>query len=97
MYGETNVTMSVRDTHYEATEELNGSKIGLNFAFAVTDYDDVRTPIEEDRFGRVEAKHVTWGDVKESSTTTGVADSGLTTHLCSQQELGLVSGEEEES
>ena len=86
VYGETIVTMSVRDSYYDP-DHIFSSDDGLEFAFAITEYDNNAEPIEDPRYGIVHAKIVSWG----FGDTQAVDNDGgyLDLHTCSQDELGL--------
>ena len=60
-FEETVVMNSVRDSNFSPEEVVISSDTGLNFAFAITDYDDNRESVEDPRYGQVFAKMVTWG------------------------------------
>ena len=50
VYGETVVTMSVRDSHYDSDFAIS-SEIGLKFAVAIIEYDGNPEPIDDPRYG----------------------------------------------
>ncbi len=66
VFGETVVTMSVRDSHFtpenvfpldiEALEDDN-----FNIAFALTAYDAETEPYEDPTYGQMKAFYTTWG------------------------------------
>ena len=84
-YGETVVTMSVRESYFD-TNHTFGSEDGIAFAFAITAYDGDRSVTEDPDYGTVKAKIVSWGIEKDEQ---GLAGGELETHLCTRQELGL--------
>ena len=56
--------MSVRDSKFTPDQkftDLFEDEPSLQFAFAITAYDDNRESIEDPRYGTVAAKFVTWG------------------------------------
>ena len=57
IYGETVVTMSVRDSFFTPDKTFS-TEHGLDFAFALTAYDSNREPIEDPDYGIVRAKIV---------------------------------------
>ena len=61
VFGETVVTFSIRDSHFSPENVYISTKMGLNFAFAITDYDSNRESVEDPRYGQMFAKMVTWG------------------------------------
>ena len=50
IYGETLVTMSVRDAYFDADHVL-ASEDGLNFAFGITHYDSNQEAVDDPRYG----------------------------------------------
>ena len=50
VYGETVVTMSVRDSHYDSNFNIS-SENGLKFAVAIIEYDGNPEPIDDPRYG----------------------------------------------
>ena len=50
VYGETVVTMSVRDSHYDSNFNIS-SESGLKFAVAIIEYDGNPEPIDDPRYG----------------------------------------------
>ena len=60
VFGESIVTMSVRDAHYTTNDTISSDN-GLQFAFGLTAYDGNREIIEDPRYGTVNAKYVEWG------------------------------------
>ena len=89
---ETIVTESVRTAHFDAAnaEHGIGTAEGLNFAFGLTAYDGNRTITEDPRYGQTKAKIVSWGF---SDTNEIDATGGIPTHICSEEELGIVEGD----
>ena len=65
VFGETVVTMSVKDSHWTADEVFPFPDAEENqdfeLAFGLTAYDSVREPIDDPRYGQIKAKYVTWG------------------------------------
>ena len=90
VFGESIVTMSVRDSHY-SPEDIISSDYGLQFAFAITAYDGNRESIEDPRYGTVNAKYVTWG-MSESVQAADNSQDYLSYHICTREDLGLVEG-----
>ena len=70
---------------------FNGKERGFSLAFAISAYDSEPNPIEDPRYGYVNAQYVTWGLNKDSQG--GVDPDKLTHHLCSKEELGLIAGD----
>ena len=75
IYGETVVTMSIRDSHFtpeqifpEEIEQLIHSD--FNVAFGFTAYDGNSERIDDPTIGRIRAKYVAWGLGEEA----GVGD-----------------------
>ena len=65
VFGETVVTMSVRDSHFtfdnvfpfpDAFENQD-----FDLAFGLTAYDNVTESIDDERYGQIKAKYVSWG------------------------------------
>ena len=52
--------MAVKDSFFNYNDTI-GSEDGLNFAFAITEYDNNPESIEDPRFGQMRAKIVSWG------------------------------------
>ena len=73
--------MSIRDSYYSDNDKF-GSADGLNFAFAITDYDDNRNSVEDPRIGQVRAKIVSWGLNHGKITAVDVDGGRLEDHIC---------------
>ena len=79
-YGETVVTMSVRESYFD-TNYTFGSEDGLSFAFAITAYDGNRSVTEDPDYGVVKVKIVSWGIEEDAQSMAG---GELETHPCSR-------------
>ena len=64
IYGETIVTMAIRDAHYTYNHTI-ATEDGLKFAFAITHYDSNPEPVDDPRYGRMVARIVRWGFKEE--------------------------------
>ena len=82
VYGETMVTMSVRDTHFDSDYTIT-SENGLKFAIAIIDYDSNPEPIDDPRYGKITAKTFSWG----FGDTQGTAGGYMGLHRCTPDEL----------
>ena len=79
VYGETVVTMSVKDSHFKATEVFQGNERGFKLAFAITAYDNEEEhPEDLAKYGKMVAYKVSWG-LEDSQ---GVKTEELDTHPC---------------
>ena len=88
MYGETVVTMSVRNSYFNTSYEY-GTEDGLQFAFAITAYDGNRSITEDPDIGLVKAKIVSWGIAEDAQGVVNDLDGGMPLYTCSRAELGL--------
>ena len=96
-FGDTVVTMSVRNAHFSAADLVNdgfSSDEGMKFAFGITAYDGEQESIEDPRYGTVKATLNTWGFAAQGEMSVG---GEFETHTCSKEELGLVVGQEDKS
>ena len=76
---------------HEEQDYFNSSSVfssndGFKVAFAITAYDSNQTITEDPSYGVVQAKYRSWGDEIVSKE-----QAELTTHPCSEQELGLTA------
>ena len=71
--------MSMKDTFF-SPEYLFSSDEGMQFAFALTAYDNNRDPIDDPSYGKVSAKIVSWGLGEGQSFNEG---GYLSLHNCS--------------
>ena len=65
----------------------------MQFAFAITAYDNNRERIDDPRYGQVKAKIVSWG--LEEGQAVNIDGGILPLRTCTQEELGLVEGKED--
>ena len=88
MFGETVVTMSVRDSYYTPEEvfpyDVELSYDGFDLAFGLTAYDLNRERVDDPRFGQLRARYVRWGFEEESNRY-----KYLTSHPCTEEEKGV--------
>ena len=93
IYGETIVTMAIRDAHYDYNHTIS-TQDGLKFAYAITHYDNNPEPVDDPRYGNMVARVVRWGFKEE----LGIDVSGSRgQHRCTQEELGFSEGDGSES
>ena len=88
-YGETVVTMSMRDSYFTPedvypydVEDLSYDNFDL--AFGLTDYDGNEDPVDDPRYGKIRARYVRWGF---DPPVPRYLD--LTSHRCTEEELGV--------
>ena len=84
VYGETVVTMSVRDSHYDSNFNIS-SENGLKFAVAIIEYDGNPEPIDDPRYGQIVAQTFSWGFADQQ----GVSVQKMGLHRCTEEELNL--------
>ena len=60
VFGETVVTMSVKDSFFTPDDTIT-SEEGFKLAFGLTAYDSNQEAIDDPRYGRINAKYVSWG------------------------------------
>ena len=82
--GETLVTLSMRDSYFNDDFVMSTEEHGLQFAFALTAYDNKVEFVDESEYGYVSAKYATWGLDGHS-----YSDTNVPIHHCSPEELGL--------
>ena len=87
-FGETVVTMSVRDSYF-SPEDVFPNDVddlifdGFDLAFGITAYDSNYENIEDPTIGQVRARYVRWG-FGESERYMN-----LNSHRCTEEELGI--------
>ena len=84
-YNETAVMTSVRDSYYSADHTFT-SEDGFELAFGITAFDSNQEPIDDPRYGRLNAMYVSWG------TSAGTIYESLDMHNCTREELGFEGG-----
>ena len=60
---------------------------GLNFAVALTAYDNEQESILDETYASIVFKSYTWGEQEDGSFMTNIVD--IPFHTCSRKELGL--------
>ena len=87
-FGETVVTLSVKDSYYnmdnifpDHIEDLKFNSFSI--AFGITAYDGTTESIEDPRYGRIFARTSRWGFEGLNQFEE------INTHICSDEELGL--------
>ena len=89
MFGETVVTMGVRDSYYTPEDvfpyDVELSYDGFDLAFGLTAFDTNPERVDDPRFGQLRARYVRWG----FNETNRYKD--LTSHPCTDEEKGVES------
>ena len=83
---DVDILSTVNDVHFDDDYVFDYDK-GLNFAFAFTAYDDNPEPILNERIGRMQFNHFTWGAGDDG--VFRVERSPIESHACTKEELGL--------
>ena len=65
---------------------------GLNFAIAFTASDDEPEPILDKSIGELVVQSYSWGYEDETSQKTYSRKERLSTHICTEEELGIKDG-----
>ena len=86
-FDETVVMTSVRDNYFNYYEMFT-SEAGFELAFGISGFDENQEPIDDPRYGRLNAMFVSWG------TSAGTIHESLAMHNCTREELGLEDGQE---
>lgn len=89
---DVDVFSTIKEGAFDYTYRFNSSE-GLFLAAGLTNYDSNTTVTEEPRFGELVFEYYGWGNTDEIGLQTGPIE----THFCSDEELGLIDGQEGES
>ena len=73
---------SVSDSYFTADDAFT-SEEGFELAYGITAFDNIQEPIDDPRYGRLNAMAVSWG------TSAGTIYESLDMHNCTREELGL--------
>jgi len=85
-YGSTSIGYTKVDSYYNSSYVMSSDR-GMQFAFGITHYDGDKEPVDDESYGKVVARFVTWGlDPSNGST---VVSPPLPTKRCTDEDLRL--------